>query len=112
MSLASVASVVCGARELDPDDRNTVTNPSILVEVTSPSSEEYHRGEKREQYQQIPSLVEYVVLSHRERYAEIWRRTPSGWLREEIKTGGRLRLAAIDSTIELDRVYDLAAQAD
>ena len=106
------ASVVCGARELDPDDRNTVINPKILIEVTSPSSEEYDRGEKREQYQQIASLAEYVVLSHRERYAEIWRRTPSGWVREEIKAGGRLELMAIDTVIELDRVYDLAAQAD
>lgn len=84
----------------------------ILVEVTSPSSEEYDRGEKREQYQQIASLAEYVVLSHRERYAEIWRRTPTGWTREEIKAGGRLRLAAIDAELELDRVYELAGQAD
>src|SRR5262249_26036726 len=43
-------SVVCSPRQLDPEDRNTVLNPKVLVEVTSPSSEEYDRGEKRDHY--------------------------------------------------------------
>jgi len=40
-----------------------VTNPSVIVEVLSPSTEAYDRGEKREHYQQIASLREYVLVA-------------------------------------------------
>jgi hypothetical protein len=51
-------SVVRGSLSIDPEDpaRHTITNPKVLVEVTSPSTEEVDRGDKREQYQTIPSL--------------------------------------------------------
>jgi Uma2 family endonuclease len=105
------ASVVCAPRELDPEDRNTVLNPRVLIEVTSPSSEEYDRGEKRDQYHQIASLQEYVVVSHRERHVEIWRRQGSGWTMETAGAGQRARLDSIGLVLEVDRIYDLATQA-
>jgi Uma2 family endonuclease len=103
-------TIICGPRELDPEDRNTVINPRLLVEVTSPSSEEYDRGEKRENYQQIATLSEYVVVSLRERRIEIWRRK-SGWKREARTGGGRLILESVNAELEVDQVYDVAAQA-
>lgn len=105
------ASVVCAPRELDPEDRNTVLNPRVLVEVTSPSSEEYDRAEKRENYQQIEALTEYVVVSHKERRIEGWRRRGLGWEREELTSGGQAQLESIGVSIDVDRVYDIAAQA-
>lgn len=105
-------SVVCAPRELDPEDRNTVLNPRVLVEVTSPSSEDYDRGEKREQYQKIESLAEYVVVSHRERRLEVWRRRGGGWTAEAVVSGGTVRLDSIGVELEVDRVYEIAAQAD
>src|SRR5215471_2519866 len=60
------ATVVCGRAQMDPDDAHVVLNPVVVVEVTSPSSEEYDRGEKLEHYKQIPSLREVVLVSHRE----------------------------------------------
>ena len=104
-------SVVCGPRELDPEDRNTVLNPILLVEVTSPSSEEYDRGEKREQYERIESLSEYVIVSHRERRVEVWRRGGPGWTCQVACEGERLRLESVGAELEVDRVYDIAAQA-
>src|SRR5262245_13134541 len=55
-------TVVCGPIELDPEDPNehTVINPRLLVEVLSPSTEDYDRGEKLGHYKQIPSLAEVV----------------------------------------------------
>jgi Uma2 family endonuclease len=44
------ASVMCGAPERDPASPTHVTNPTMVVEVTSPSTEEYDRGEKRQHY--------------------------------------------------------------
>jgi Uma2 family endonuclease len=51
------ASVVCGDISRDPNSPTHVTNPAVVVEVLSPSTEHYDRGEKREHYQRIPSLL-------------------------------------------------------
>src|SRR5258708_31296765 len=55
-------TVVCKPVELDPLDRHTVTNPTLVVEVLSPSTAAYDRGEKLAHYQQIPSLREVVLV--------------------------------------------------
>lgn len=59
------ASVVCGPAVRDPEKKTNVTNPRVLVEVTSDSTEDYDRGEKLTHYQQIPSLDAVVIVSHR-----------------------------------------------
>jgi Uma2 family endonuclease len=85
-------TVVCGRAELDPEDRNTITNPVVIVEVLS-------------HYQRIPSLREVVLVAHDERLIEIWRREAgSAWIRSEARSGS-IRLASIDCTLEIDDVY-------
>src|ERR1043165_6355840 len=61
-------SLACGALEIDPADssRSTITNPTLLVEVLSPSTEDVDRISKRRDYQRIPSLQEYVLVSQDE----------------------------------------------
>src|SRR3954466_14436342 len=62
------AAVICGPlQQHEPSPTATALNPMILVEVTSDSSEEYDAGPKLEYYQSIPTLHEYVIVSHRER---------------------------------------------
>src|SRR5690242_19737220 len=58
-------TVVCGPTERDPENAVTVTNPKLVVEVTSSSTEDYDRGAKLQQFQTIPSLVAIVIVSHR-----------------------------------------------
>jgi Uma2 family endonuclease len=72
-------SMVCGPVELDPDDRSgtTITNPVLLVEVLSPSTEDVDRVSKWRDYQRIPSLQEYVLVNQEPR-VEINRRLASG----------------------------------
>src|SRR5258708_21132881 len=61
-------SVICGPlQQHDPSPTATALNPMILVEVTSDSSEDYDTGPKLGYYETIPTLREYVVVSHRER---------------------------------------------
>ena len=60
--------------ELDPANRNAVTNPTVLVEVLSPGTAEYDRGGKLAHYKQIASLREVVLVAHDERLIEVWRR--------------------------------------
>jgi Uma2 family endonuclease len=84
------ASMTCGPIEGDPADRNgeTITNPILLIEVLSPSTESADRGYKWEQYQLIPSLQEYVLVSQTTPRVEIYRRlTSDRWEYFDIREG-------------------------
>ena len=83
------ASMVCGEIELDAADSSgtTITNPTLLVEVLSPSTEEVDRGSKWRDYQLIPSLQEYVLVSQDAR-VEVYRRLTSGsWEYFDVREG-------------------------
>lgn len=100
-------TVVCGSIECDPEDANGIVNPSLLVEVTSPSTEHYDRGEKAAHYRRIPALREYVLVSHRERRVERWWRVEGDeWRSESAVRDGRLVLAAGGSLLDVDAIYD------
>src|SRR5664279_288598 len=72
-------SVVCGPlQQHEPSPKATALNPTILVEVTSDSSEDYDRGLKLEYYRTIPTLREYVIVSHRERRIVVETRSNDG----------------------------------
>jgi Uma2 family endonuclease len=100
-------SVVCGRLETDPADPsgNTVTNPAVLVEVLSPSTEEYDRGEKLAHYQRIPSLAEIVLIAHDERRLEVWRRQGDHWTVDVFRDGDRARLPSLESELAVAEVY-------
>jgi len=105
------ASVICGAPQMDPADKNSAINPIVLVEVTSKSTEQYDRGEKFEYYKQIPSLREYVLVSHREPAIEVRRRTGRRWTSHVARAGGQLELKSVDVTLDVDAIYQAAARA-
>ena len=74
---------------VDATDRSgtTITNPTLLVEVLSPSTEEIDRGSKWQDYQLIPSLQEYVLVNQDSR-VEIYRRLTSGsWEYLDVREG-------------------------
>jgi Uma2 family endonuclease len=100
-------SVVCGRLETDPADPrgNTVTNPVVLVEVLSPSTEEYDRGEKLAHYRKIPSLAEVVLIAHDERRLEVWHREGERWTVDVFRAGERARLASLGCELAIDEVY-------
>jgi len=99
-------TVVCGPLEFDPDDakRHTITNPALIVEILSPSTEEYDRGEKLLHYQQIASLHEVVLVAQAEQRIEIWRRGPGVWA---LETGAsdHVHLATLGCDLPLATVY-------
>ncbi len=108
------ASIVCDSLEKDPENRNAVTNPRVLVEVLSDSTEAYDRGEKFAHYRRITSLMEYVLVSQKEPRIEVWRRNAADkWeLAEEALAGQTARLDSIECELSVDEVYTdpLAAQ--
>jgi Uncharacterized protein conserved in cyanobacteria len=98
-------SMVCGPLEYDPEDpaRTTITNPALLVEVLSVTTEKSDRGNKWMHYQQISSLQQYVLVSQEAR-VEIFSRTSSGtWEYFEVREGS-VRLAS-GPTLDLAVLY-------
>lgn len=67
-------SVYCGGVQLSPDARPCAVNPAVIVEVLSPSTRAYDRGDKREMYLAIPSLGDLLLVEPDEPLVEHWRR--------------------------------------
>jgi Uma2 family endonuclease len=71
--------VVCGSLEYSsPDRRTTITNPRVVIEVTSPSSEADDRGEKFSDYRRLDSVEDYVLVSQDRMQLETFYRQPDG----------------------------------
>jgi Uma2 family endonuclease len=90
--------------EAHPLDADTRVNPRMLVEVTSKSTEKKDRGVKLEDYLQIPTLEEYLIVSHERRELELWTRRSEGWTRQ-LATEGVLRLKS-GAVIDVERLYE------
>ena len=100
-------SVICGQMRTDPQDPKggTIVNPAVVVEVLSPSTEDYDRGEKVFHYKQIPSLGEIVLVAHEERRIEIWRRAGNRWTLDSVRGESTASLESIGCTLPLAEVY-------
>jgi Uma2 family endonuclease len=99
-------SMVCGPTEVDPADPGgeTITNPTLLVEVLSASTEQIDRGFKWQQYQRIPSLQEYVLVSQASPRVEIYRRLAvDRWEYVDVQEG-TVQLAS-GATLDLAMLY-------
>lgn len=101
------ASVVCGRLETDPQDPDAITNPALLLEVLSDSTEAYDRGAKAAHYRRIPSLREYVLIAQQEPLIEVHRRNEQGRFELiEARPGEHLTLDSIGVTIDVAVIYD------
>jgi Uma2 family endonuclease len=99
-------AVVCGERQLAAIDPNAITNPTLIVEVTSKSTEDYDRGDKLSQYKQVPSLTAVVFVSHRTRRLTLVERTGNRWEERDFRAGEILQLASPPIAIAIDDVYE------
>ena len=102
------ASIVCGKPEMIDNQFDTLTNPSVLIEVMSPSTEQYDRGTKFFYYMQIPSLKEYVLVSSVNQFAQSATKQADGsWKFKEINgKAGILLLQTIGHQISFDEIYE------
>lgn len=107
-------AVSCGKLEVDTEDPHAQLTPTVLVEVTSPSSESYDRGKKFVYYQGIGSLREYVIVSHREPLIEVFRPGSDGtWhLADRATAGGEITLTSLECRVAVDDVYRDRQAAD
>lgn len=106
-------SVVCGKAETEPTDPLSVLNPTVLVEVLSPTTGESDRGAKAAHYRRIPSLKEYLLVSPTDRTIEIQRRSERGvWEIHLFEAGQVARVESLGVDVPVDEVFaDPLAQA-
>ena len=98
--------VVCDRPRFEDNTFDTLLNPIVLVEVLSPSTAAYDRGDKFEHYQQLTSLQEYILVSQDEVGVERYRRQGTEWQPTEFRSlEDVLSLTSIDCELSLDDIY-------
>jgi len=100
--------VICGDPKFADDRSDTLLNPTLIVEVLSPSTEAYDRGFKSAQYRTLESLEEYVLVAQAEPRVEVFRRQPGGhWLLSEaIGLEAVCRFESLECAVPLADIYD------
>jgi Uma2 family endonuclease len=102
------ASVVCGKVEVESFNGNDLLlNPVLLVEVLSPTTEAFDRGDKSSYYKSIPSFREYLLVAqHRPHITQLIKTTETSWTQIEVNdVAGSIYLPSIDCTLALAEVY-------
>jgi Uma2 family endonuclease len=98
-------SIICGRPRVSAKDDHAITNPTVLIEVASPSTSDYDRGAKFDHYSTIPELREFVAVFTESKRVEHRRRTSDGqWLLTHL-LGGALTLESCGVAISLDDIY-------
>ena len=99
-------SVVCGEDQHVDEEQDNLTNPTLIVEVLSPSTENYDRGRKFEHYRQIPSLKEYLLVSQDQPRIEQFIRQSNQWvLRDAVGLKTKLVLPSLKISLSLAAVF-------
>jgi Uma2 family endonuclease len=99
---------VCGERHFSDDHLDTLTNPTVIVEVLSPSTELYDRGEKFAHYRRLESLTDYILVAQDKYRVEHYaRQTDQQWLLTVAEgLEGTIYLRSIDCTLTLSGIYE------
>jgi Uma2 family endonuclease len=99
--------VACPPIEFEDAEVDTLLNPSVIVEVLSPSTEQHDRGEKFRQYRRLQSLREFVLVAQDAPHIERYMRQNDVWVLSEV-TGldSTLTLESIGCAVGLSDIYD------
>ena len=97
--------ILCGPPELE--DNDVLLNPTIVIEVLSPSTEAYDRGDKSQKFRTIESLKEYALISQSKPHIEQYvRQSNNQWLLSETAgRNGEIYFPTIDCTLQLADIY-------
>ena len=105
---------LCGIAEVDEETPPCLLNPTLIVEVLSPSTAGVDRIEKQEEYLAIPSVTDYVmVASDRVQVIHYSRNGNGTWLFDpDLKIGDTLMISSLDVAIPVDVLYRKVSFAD
>jgi len=101
-------TVVCGEAKFDDDQRDILVNPTVIIEILSPSTEKYDRGLKFQHYRELGSLQEYILIAQDSPHIERFLRQDGGlWQFSDVTgTDAKIDLSSIDCTLHLSDVYE------
>ncbi len=101
-------AAVCGEPQFLDDQRDTLLNPSLIVEVLSPSTELYDRVRKFEHYRSVETVSEYLLISSERVSAELYTRQPDGrWLLTTVsRMEDSLDLQSVGAHLTLADLYE------
>jgi Uma2 family endonuclease len=106
-------SVACDPPRFADEHVDILTNPTLLVEILSPSTERYDRGQKARLYRAIPTLRELLLINQDSYDVELYRRQEGGpWtLYEASGLDASIELASIGYTLKLRDLYAMVIEA-
>jgi len=80
--------------------------PVLIAEVVSESTAVLDHGQKLDDYRQLPSVKEILLVASEERGVQYWRRDGARWVVDDLIGDADLRLAAVPDPIPLRAIYD------
>ncbi len=100
--------VVCGDAKFSDEQKDTLTNPTLIVEVLSKSTEQYDRVKKFELYRGLDSLQEYILVSQNEFRVELFtKQNQQQWIFSEVtEKNGLLKIHSIDAVLSVEDIYE------
>ncbi len=101
-------SIICGDIETSENSFDTVTNPTVLFEILSPSTRNYDLGQKFELYRQIDSLKEYILIdSESVKILKYVRNNDNTWLlSEKNQITDILKINTLEIELTIFDIYD------
>lgn len=98
---------VCGEPRFEDKHVDTLLNPTVIVEVLSPSTEAYDRGEKFAHYRRLETIAEYVLVAQDKVRVEHYRRDGEHWVLSEVSNAeGVLVLPSLECELPLREIYE------
>jgi Uma2 family endonuclease len=101
------ATIVCPPLQRPPEDPDAITNPTVVVEVLSPTTEAFDRGAKFRLYRELPSVRHVVFVRQDAWRVEHYRRMEDGtWRLSDHGPGDTLLLDAVEASLAVDALYE------
>src|SRR6185295_12799056 len=99
--------VVCGQPQFEDAEVDTLLNPTLIIEVLSPSTETHDRTKKFADYRKIESLKEYILIAQQECRLTQFIKQPDGmWLFQEASSLGEIvQLTSVNCDLALEKAY-------
>ena len=100
-------TVLCSPPEYVDDKRDVIKNPTMIIEVLSPSTKAFDRGEKSKLYRSLASLQEYLLIEPEPVDIEHWRRLSGGtWEVTAVREPDAiLRLSSVGCEVAVAEIY-------
>jgi Uma2 family endonuclease len=98
--------IYCGKEDLEDDKFDTLLNPSVIIEILSPSTRSIDKGRKFLYYQEIPSLKEYFMVDTVKQRVYIAKKPENGkWFFDTPAENGSVFIETINFQLSLSDIY-------